>query len=258
MVEDLTDDPIEGSNTIAEPDMETITLDGETVTVPKEYAEKLKQIETNMKSGLNRKHEAKQKDLAVRLRADKEWLNLHGDRPELWALYEPTVDGGRGFIGSTDMLNEPSGKTELKQTTAEQNSEVAELKQKVADLEARVSIVQTTTEKTSISQAARARDASLAKHQYASREILSKEMEHYYFIKGEHPSPEIIEEFAKTEHDRIAKIKGTTTVIPAIVDTTTLPKPSNVPATGVKPKLPRIDDTQGVVKLMEDMNIQFK
>ena len=104
MVDNTVDDPIDGSDALpAEPEMETVTLDGKQYEVQKQYADILMTIESEMKSGLNRKHEAKQKDLAVKLKTDKDWLNNHADRLVLWEYYEPTVDGGRGFIGSNDM-----------------------------------------------------------------------------------------------------------------------------------------------------------
>ena len=255
MVDNLTDDPIEGGGTPAEPEMETITLDGEEVTVPKEYAEKLKRIESEMKSGLNRKHEAKVKEDAAKLKADKDWLNNHPS--ELWKDYEPTIDGGRGFIGREEMLdNKP---TETKPTT-EKNSEVPISRQEFDELKDEIRGVKTSTDKTNISQAAEARDTALSKHQFADREILTKQMEHYYLTHNyEHPSPRIIEEFAKTEHDRIAGIvnKKSTATTTTITDTTTLPKPSNTPPSGEKKKLPRLDDTDAIVKDMEGLNIHF-
>lgn len=261
MVTDLTDDTIEGGGTSADPEMETITLDGEEIEVPKTYAEKLKNIEMTMKSGLNKKHEAKVREDAARLRADKDWLNAHADRPDLWEFYEPTVEGGRGFIGREDMLGEKPKTPETKPVTTEQNSEVAELRKKVEILEERLSNVQTTTEETSKSQAVDARETVLAKYKFADKEILTKQMEHYYLVnKYKHPSPKIIEEFAKAEHNRIAEIerKAKDTTIPKpITGTTTLPKPSNISPSGDKKKLPRIDDIQGIVNMVEGMNFKY-
>jgi hypothetical protein len=241
--------------------VEVITLDGEEVAVPKGYGEKLKQIETSMKSGLNRKHEAKQRDLADKLKADKDWLNTHADRPELWAMYEPLVDGGRGFIGSKDMLEQSSTTTSTKQEQPQVNPEVMELRRKIEDLEKKVNSVETNVEETTISQAASARDRMLSKYPNVDKEILTDKMCLYLANNKKHASPELIEQFAKAENDRIEKIRGkfqstaTTTTI-STTDTTAMPKASNAPPDGVKTKLPRIDDIRGIQKLVEDYNIK--
>ena len=261
MVDNTLDDPIDRSDaSSAELDMETVTLDGEIVEVPRGYAEKFHQIETNMKSGLNRKHEAKQKDLATKLKTDKDWLNLHATRPDLWEYYEPTIDGGRGFIGSNDMLEESSKTTTANQQSTVSNAEVAELKQKLADLEKRVSGVQTDTDENLRGQAGRARDTILGRYNYVDKENLTIKMEHYYMTHGKHPSAEIIEEFAKVENTRIAGVidkKSKAAPVVGAADTTTLPIASNTPPGGTKPKLPRLDDIRGIGKLMEDMNVRM-
>jgi hypothetical protein len=260
--EDVIDDTIEGSVGNAEPDVEVITLDGEEVAVPKGYGDKLKKIETEMKSGLNRKHEAKQRDLAAKLKADKDWLNTHADKPELWALYEPTVDGGRGFIGSENMETQSSTTTVASKPTTEQNSEVMELRRKIEDLEKKVTSVETNVEETTIGQASSTRDKMLSKYPNVDKEILTDKMLLYLANNNKHASPEMIEDFAKKENDRIEKFKGkiqatAATTTTQTTDTTTLPKVSNTPPDGTKPKRIRIDDVNANIKDMEEMGIRF-
>lgn len=175
--------------------------------------EVLKQMEHDLKSGYDRKLADERRATSDRLNADKQFYATHP--PEAWEQYEPTVDGGRGWIGQGDppAVQVDVSPTQSKQSTKEKTmpdntstqqapafdkSELDKLREEQANIrremyEARVA------------QSINTRNALAQKYPDADLSAVTAHMKSWDLEHGLQACPDdVVEQFMKQSHDYVA------------------------------------------------------
>lgn len=231
-------------------DMTTITLDGQEVSVPATAAEILKQKEHSIQSGYDKKlaeeratMQAESGKTGELLQEDLAELNrIIAINPDAIQYYEPKVSGGRGYVGSQDLLqgksDNPAKTTPANPDVFNNNADMLKMKKDMAALEGRLNSLNETGDNT-VDSASTTFRQMLTKYPYCDNAALSAKLDLFHIQNGRHPSDKFIEVEAKKLHDFVTgklskaapkdNVVGSTTATPTTGGSNPSPSPKKVP-----------------------------
>ena len=254
---DETDATTGASGDASQTEMETITLNNRTITVPKAAAAILKEAESNLMSGYQSVLAKEREKTKQMLAEDTEWYSTHSQ--EVWAKYDPKVHGGKGFTGDESQLT--ARKTETAPVTNGTKPNVSfgddmrvrQLERELEETKKNVEYLQQSDMERGQQQVVKDRDDLLRRYPYADTDAVNESLRLFYGNNQRHPLLFEIEAIVKKRNDFVAvKVANARqgmipkqTATPPVRGTSPLPR---------KDKLPALEDVDGWVKLAkEDM-----
>lgn len=199
-----------GAATGGEPANEpTVRVDGRDVPIS-QAPQVLKDMETSIKSGYDRKLDTERSEIKRLLEEDKRWYAEHPD-PRVWSLYEPKVDGGRGFIGKEEDLRTMASDDdygehrEQHENAFKTDPKIASLEAKIAELEKRNQQVYEGVSQSELNRVRHTRDELLKKYPNANAKMVNLMLDNVYRNTGSHAYEQTIEKIVKESHDEITK-----------------------------------------------------
>ncbi len=209
----------------SQPEMVRITLNNEEVEVPNipQVIEKLKEVDHSLKSGYGKLLENERAQInAEKLKNQKfieediKFLSTHD--PEDYEFYAAKI-----IYGDDGGFKPPANrerKMEMNNVTTEPSADIKAMQQEIKSLKEIVEKQQTMTVEEAKSAAESALTAALKEFKFADEDtVVAKMTTHFFTNKGKHPSPEQVREFARKDHERVAKLQksseptGTHTVV---------------------------------------------
>lgn len=223
----------------------------------------LRQMEHDLKSGYDRKLESERQAIKAALNADKQFYATTD--PAAWEFYEPTVDGGRGWVGQGEPVKAgqqsaaPTQSTQTKQertmpttqetptgtqaTPAFNEGELAAIRTKQAELDKRLY-------EQDVAQSIRTRDALATKYPDADISAVTAQMKAWDLEHGGQACPaDVVDQFMNQSHafvsKRIEAVKaalGGQTGQPGAPKSATPPVAGGTPPTGGKAVTPKLSN----------------
>jgi len=247
-------EPNEDPNAVpnTEPSEPMVTVNNK--TVPISQAEQvIKEMESSIKSGFDRKLADERTTLANALEEDTSFYRDHADRPDLWNSYEPKVGGGRGFVGDEKLLTQPTAsKTDLnpmQHTTSAQpqqtqafsdQTKLAKLERELTSVKDKLNAVVGYNDEASRKAVVKTLDITAAKYPASDIEGVKAQLQVYYNANGQHhAAPEVVEEMVKSSHERMSKKFNLDTGTAKPWSATPTPKGGQPPTTP-NPKIPNM------------------
>jgi hypothetical protein len=241
-------------NIIAESavDVVTIKVDGQEVEVPQSAVAILEKKEHDLTSRNERALREGRETTAQLLAEDTQWFNTHPT--ELWAQYQPKVNGGKGFTGDPTMLTEKPVETQKTAVPAADNSEVKALKEDLQRTKDTLDAVVANMGRTGEQKAIETRDKLIRQYPNADSDAVTDGMRNFFAANNRHPVESEIETIVKARHNFVtAKIESAKTPPP-----TTLVVPvvgGGTPPSLSQTKTPRLDDLEGWKNLAHADNV---
>ncbi len=257
MVIELDDSSTDGVvNNDSKPELETVTINNRTVTVPKDVAVVMKDMEHDLKSGYDKilskeREELTRKEMTIHgsLQEDLSWYSQHPK--EAWNKYDSKVLGGKGYLGTEEDLRA----TKKQETVAPQNNtsfsdstKVNKLEREIEELKQKMTAKEEGDFKRGEVDVVESRDTFLRKYPNADVDSVNDALRNYFLTKGEHPNKKQVEDIVKKRHDTVSKLIETKKEPPK----TTIPPVRESSPFKKLDKPVRIDDIDGIVKLMQE------
>jgi len=244
-------------NEASKPELETITINNRQVTVPKDVANVVKEMEHDLKSGYDKildkeRAELTKKENAIRdsLNEDLSWYSAHPK--EAWGKYDSKVLGGHGFTGSEEDLKATPQQATVSapqnNTSFSDSTKVSTLEREIEELKKKMTTSEEVNFKRGEGDVVEARDTLLRKYPNADIDSVNDGLRNYFLTKGEHPNKIEVEKIIRKRHDTVSQIiqkskEPPKAPIPPVRESTPIKKLE---------KVPRIDDIDGVVKMMTE------
>lgn len=216
---EVADDDVSGGT-----DAQMVEVDGKQVPLT-EAPNVLKQMEHDIRSNLDRKLAQERQATQSALAEDVEFYSTH-DQTE-WAMYEPKVNGGRGYIGNgtpkpaTQPVQQPVA--EAKQpvrenpfTESREAKELREIKERLNQRE--------------LNEAQAVFNEAKAKYPYADAESVDAVLKSFYITNGRHPDAATIRAEFKRSSDFVRS------KLPKEAQTSTATPPAGTGGTTATPK----------------------
>lgn len=226
-------------------DAQMIEVDGKQVPLT-EAPQVLKQMEHDIRSNLDRKLAQERQATQAALAEDVEFYSTH-DQAD-WAMYEPKVNGGRGYIGNGTPKPAPQpvqqpvaeAKPTVRENPFTESPEAKELREIKERLNQR-----------ELSEAQAVFNEAKAKYPYADAESVDAVLKSFYITNGRHPDAATIRaefkrssDFVRSKLPKDAQAAATTT--PAGTGgATATPKAGGASPKATATKVPSILDREG-------------
>lgn len=193
---EVVEDDLDGGT-----DAQMVEVDGKQVPIT-EAPQVLKQMEHDIRSNLDKKLLQERQTTQSALAEDVEFYSTH-DHSE-WAMYEPKVNGGRGYIGTgtpksvTQPATQPAKETSETQEASKPTREnpFSESKEAKALRE-----LQERLDKRELSEAQMTFNEAKAKYPYADAEAVDAVLKSFYITNGRHPDAATIRSEFKRSSD---------------------------------------------------------
>ena len=256
MPEDTTTTGVGGN--VNQTEMETITLNNRTITVPKDAVPILKDAESNLMQGYQDKLTNERENIKKALDEDTTWYSTHPE--SAWPNYDPKVHGGKGFTGDESLLtakkNEPVTASIVNNKPSISFGDDMRLKQLERELEEQkrtIEYLQSSDMKRGADQVKQERDDLLRRYPYADMETVNESLENFWIKNQRHPLKNEIETIVKKKNDFVA-VRVATAKQEMIPKLTATPSVSGTSPLSKKDKLPPLEDIGSWTKLArEDM-----
>ncbi len=240
-------------------EMETITLNNRTITVPKSAVEILKDAESNMTRGFQDKLTKEREKIDQDRAEDVEFYRTHDQ--SIWNSYDPKIYGGKGFTGDESLLTTKKNEPVITPTNGKPNisfGEDARLKQlerEFAEQKKTIEYLQKSEMNRCETQVKQDRDNLLTKYPYTDIISVNESLRNFWVNNQRHPLKTEIESIMKRNNDFVA-VKVATAKQEMIPKQTATPSASGTSPLSKKDKLPKFEDVDGWVKLAhEDMTV---
>jgi len=238
-------------------EMETITLNNRQITVPKSAAQILKEAESSLMSGYQAKLQKEREETKQRLDEDTTWYSTHTQ--DVWPLYDPKVQGGKGFTGDESQLTAKKEQPVTTPTVNEKTTPVSfgdemrvkQLEREHEELKKKVENIEVSDFKKGQEQVKQERDALLIKYPFADTTAVNDALGVFFRDNGRHPLKSEIEKCVKRSNDFIA-IKVANAQQGMVPKQTAMPSASSTSPLTKRDKLPPLDDVAAWAKMARE------
>jgi hypothetical protein len=241
-------EPTDGELAKPEP---TIVINNQTVPLSK-AEETLKQMEHNLKSGYDKKHQERTEQMKQALADDIKFYASH-DQSE-WGSYQTKVgahidlNSALAGVQPPAYTPEPTRYSMPEPDVFKENETIRNITNKVSTIEQRLAADEAARNEAAKNVVIESLRDAQNKFPYANVKSVSERLSNYFHANGVHPTPDVVRQFMKEENDFVmAKVNAVTSSgKPSVGDGITPPVTGAPPEKG-RDKIPRLDDDKGMI-----------